>query len=129
MTRFIKTLFVMFAWMTSISFTYAMSPEEIYGSYCINCHSTEMSVIFNSPTVHDQSAWQPRRDLALERAMEKNDSLKVTNQEEKMEAILTEVLSVAQEGTDKGMPPRGTCMECSDEELKSAIKFMSSTPK
>jgi cytochrome c5 len=34
------------------------------------------------------------------------------------------LLSTTIEGIPPGMPPRGLCQECTDEQLKDAISFM-----
>ncbi len=129
MKYFIKLFIVSIVCIFNLSFVCAKSAEETYGKYCSTCHSPNMAAMFKAPVVHDQSAWQERKDLALNRAIEKNGSVKSAGAAEQKEAMLMEFLNVAKVGTAKGMPPKGTCMECTDEDLKAAIDFMSSNAK
>ncbi len=84
-----------------------------------------MAPMFNAPAVHT-SDWDVRKADAFDRAVEKNSAAKGTTGDLKYEYIMNELLSIAKEGTPRGMPPNGTCMDCSDDELKSVINFMSS---
>ncbi len=103
------------------------SGSEIYNNYCITCHSPQMSEIFSSPTVHDQKAWGERKKAAFDKVMEKDNNIINLSEIEKDNVILNFLLASATNGTDNGMPPKGTCMECTDEDLKSAILFMMSS--
>lgn len=73
------------------------SGEEVYKTKCFVCHA---SGVAGAPKVGDAAAWAPRvatGDAAM--------------------------LAVAKSG--KGaMPPKGTCMDCSDAELQAAINHM-----
>ncbi len=108
----------------SISFAQAMTSKEIYKKYCINCHSPEMASMFNAPIAHDKKSWQERKKISLLKAIKKNKAIKKLTFEEKQKEILIEFFEVAIEGTMKGMPPKGTCMECTDDELRSAINYI-----
>jgi cytochrome c5 len=71
--------------------------EGIYNRACVACHATGVA---GSPKLGDRSAWAPRVSQG-------------------MDALLSTAVS------GRGaMPPRGTCMDCSDEELKVAIAYM-----
>jgi cytochrome c5 len=73
------------------------SGEDIYSKACAACHG---SGVAGAPKLGDKAAWQPRIDKGI-------DAL----------------LSTAING--KGaMPPKGACMDCSEDELKSAIEYM-----
>jgi cytochrome c5 len=74
--------------------------EELYNRACVACHATGVA---GAPKLGDQSAWAPRVSQGM-------DAL----------------LSTAVNGRG-AMPPRGTCMDCSDEDLKAAIAYMVST--
>ncbi|QQG46855.1 MAG: c-type cytochrome [Candidatus Azosocius agrarius] len=112
-----------------LSFTNVLSARtgnEIFTNYCNTCHSPNMAAMFGAPAAHDKNAWDIRKDLAFKRAMEKgkfNDS-DVSVKEKK---ILEALLITAKEGTAKGMPPKGTCANCTDDELLDAIKYLSTT--
>lgn len=72
--------------------------EQIFNSNCQACHLTGAA---GAPKRGDKAAWAPRLG--------------------KGEAALLVSLTG---GTAKGMPPKGMCMDCSDEELKTALSFM-----
>jgi cytochrome c5 len=73
------------------------SGEEVYSSACIACHA---SGVAGAPKVGDTGAWQARAEKGV-------DAL----------------LSNAENGLN-AMPPKGTCGDCSQEELKAAINYM-----
>lgn len=73
--------------------------EAIYSKSCVACHGAGVA---GAPKFGDKAAWEPRIAQGI-------DTL----------------LSTAING--KGaMPPRGTCMDCSDDDLKAAIEYMTS---
>lgn len=122
----IKIFFV----MLSVSFSsllLASGGKDIFDRYCVACHSPSMAVLFNSPAAHDIDAWNNRKNLAFDRAVEKNGNIKNLTGNDKENASLNELLISAINGTDKGMPPKGTCSDCTEKELEEAIKFMSSS--
>ena len=73
------------------------SGEGIYSSNCQGCHS---SGVMGSPKYASLEDWAPRIDLGLEK--------------------LT-LSAIAGKG---GMPARGTCMDCSDNEIKLTVQYM-----
>jgi len=73
------------------------SGEKIYNSYCFACHATGA---VGAPIKGDAQAWQPR--LA-----QGNNIL----------------LKHAIEGLN-AMPARGTCADCSDDEITTAVEFL-----
>lgn len=121
----IKRLFFIFFILISAS-AYAETGKDIFDRFCTACHSPTMSPMFGSPALHDISAWNERKEDAFTRAVENDPSLKSAVGSQKEEISLKELVKSAINGTDKGMPPKGTCNECTDDELKSVIKFMSS---
>lgn len=76
----------------------ARSGEAVYNQFCFACHSTGVG---GAPKVHNVGEWAPR--------LAKGDAVVWTS--------VTKGLNA--------MPPKGTCMNCSDDELHSAIAFMS----
>ena len=79
----------------------ARSGKEIY-TKCQGCHNVGIG---GAPKYGDKAVWVSR----IKRGMD-------------------DVLSVAKTG--KGMmPPKGTCMDCSDDELKSVIQYMMDSGK
>ncbi|MEZ8083120.1 c-type cytochrome [Enterovibrio norvegicus] len=71
--------------------------DAVYNTYCMACHSTGAA---GAPKAGDAAAWEPR--LA-----QGKDTL----------------LSHAINGFN-GMPAKGTCMDCSDDEIVAAIDHM-----
>lgn len=73
------------------------SGETIYNKSCVACHG---SGLLDAPKKGDTAAWDARfaqgEDTVLKHAI----------------------------GGLNAMPPKGTCGDCSDDELLSAIKFM-----
>lgn len=73
------------------------SGEKIYNTYCVACHATGVA---GAPIKGDAKAWQPR----------------VTQGPETL-------LDHAVNGFN-AMPPRGTCANCSDDEMASTVEFL-----
>ncbi len=71
--------------------------EAIYNRVCMACHATGAA---NAPKLGDKAAWEPRLGAGI-------DGL----------------LQTAINGKN-AMPPRGTCADCSDADLKATIEFM-----
>lgn len=71
--------------------------KKIYETSCFACHATGVA---NAPKSHDQAAWAPYVATGMDT-----------------------MLKIAIQG--KGaMPPRGTAMNASDDELRAAIEYM-----
>ena len=75
----------------------ARSGQDIYQSTCFACHGTGAA---GAPKLGDAAAWAPRISQGI-------DTL----------------LNHAINGL-RAMPPRGTCGNCSDDDLKAAIEYM-----
>ena len=71
--------------------------QNIYQKSCQACHATGVA---GAPKLGDKEAWAPR-------IAKGNDAL----------------LSSVTNGL-KAMPPKGTCMSCSEDELRAAVKYM-----
>lgn len=71
--------------------------EQLYASYCTACHSIG---VLGAPKKGDGADWSPR----LEKGMDA-------------------VLAKAIKGFNS-MPARGNCADCTDDEIKSAIEYM-----
>ena len=76
----------------------ARSGEEVYNKFCFACHATGVG---GAPKKGDAAEWAPHLAKG-------ND------------AIWKSVINGL-----NAMPPKGTCMNCSDDELKGAITYMS----
>ncbi len=73
------------------------SGEKIYNTYCVACHATGA---VGAPIKGDANAWEPR----------------VAQGEE---TLITHAI----QGFN-AMPARGTCSDCSDDEIASTVKFL-----
>ncbi len=69
----------------------------VYGTFCVACHGTGVS---GAPKKGDAADWKPH--LAKGMDVLKDHAINGFN----------------------AMPPKGTCMDCSDDELVAAIKVM-----
>ena len=76
------------------------SGEKIYDSYCTACHTTG---VLGAPKKGDGDAWNKKLAAA---------------------GSYSSMLSNAIKGIGS-MPPKGTCMDCSDDEISIAIEYMS----
>jgi len=114
---------VIFVFFSSSLFA---SGKDIFDRFCTACHSPSMAPMFNSPPAHDVDEWQVRKNDAFDRAVENNASIKGSSGSDKDNYSIDELVQSAINGTDKGMPPKGTCNDCTDDDLKSVIEFMSS---
>ena len=74
-----------------------MSGEQIYQSKCNACHGTGVA---GAPKLDDAEAWAPRIAQGM-------DTL----------------LANATTGLN-AMPPKGTCADCSEADLKAAVEYM-----
>jgi cytochrome c5 len=75
----------------------ARSGAEIYNQFCFACHATGVG---GAPLFGDAEAWEPR---------------------------VAQGMDLLWEHTVSGlnaMPPMGTCMNCSDEELRASLDYM-----
>lgn len=78
----------------------ARSGEAVYQQFCTACHGTG---ILNAPRTGDDAVWAER--------VAARGSLDALTQ-----SAITGI---------GAMPPRGTCGNCSDEEIHAAVEFMS----
>ena len=81
---------------TDISNQSERTGEQVY-SKCQSCHD---SGIMDAPKFGSLEDWAPRIERGIDNLL---------------------MVAIAGKG---GMPPNGTCMDCSDNELKSAIQYM-----
>jgi cytochrome c5 len=83
----------------SVSVAQAQTAQEIVDKHCSACHQAGLG---GAPKLDDKAAWAPRLEKGVD-------------------AMLATVKS------GKGaMPPKGTCMSCSDDELRSAVELLTS---
>lgn len=72
--------------------------EQIYLNTCFSCHAAGVA---GAPKVGDPESWGVRAEKG-------RDAL----------------LAATIEGISPGMPPKGLCQDCTDEELAQAIDYM-----
>lgn len=75
----------------------ARTGEEIVNGKCAMCHGTGAA---GAPKIGDAAAWKPRIAQGIDTLVK--------------HAI----------GGLNAMPPKGTCADCSDAEIKSAVEYM-----
>lgn len=75
----------------------ARSGADVYSTACVACHAAG---VLGAPKLHDAADWGPRLEKGFDT-----------------------VLANAINGIN-AMPPKGTCMDCSDDEIKAAIEHM-----
>ncbi len=80
---------------------FADEGEDVFNKACVTCHSPAVAPAMGAPAAHDADAWAPRIADGLDAAV-----------------------ASAKAGKG-GMPPMGLCMDCTDDQLKAAIEFMS----
>ncbi len=73
------------------------SGEEVYNTACMACHAVG---VLGAPKKGDKAAWDSRLAKGLNASLQ--NAIKGIN----------------------AMPPKGNCLNCSDDELMAAIKFM-----
>ena len=78
----------------------ARSADDIIARHCTACHTTGL---LGAPKIGDTAAWKERADH---------------------QGGLDGILAAAINGIN-AMPPKGTCGDCSDDELRAAIQKMS----
>ncbi len=72
--------------------------KAVYEKYCVTCHAAGVA---GAPKLDDAASWNERK--------KQGDSV-----------LLEHVINGY-----KALPPKGTCMECSDDDLKAVIEYMS----
>lgn len=72
--------------------------EQLYNRSCISCHSSGAA---GAPRAHDTVAWQPRLEQGMDKLVE--HTINGIN----------------------AMPPKGMCPQCSNDDFKALITFMS----
>ncbi len=75
----------------------SQSPEDIYNGSCMACHATGAA---GAPKMGDVAAWSGRLDKVLEQVY--------------ANAI----------GGINGMPAKGLCMSCSDDDVKAVVDYI-----
>lgn len=78
------------------------SGDAIYKRVCFACHDTGAA---GAPKVGDKAAWAPRIAKGMDALT--NNTLNGIN----------------------AMPPRGTCADCSDADLKGVVEYMVNNSK
>ncbi|MEO5343642.1 MAG: c-type cytochrome [Gammaproteobacteria bacterium SHHR-1] len=73
------------------------SGEEVYNGPCQVCH---VAGVAGAPKLDDKAAWAPRIATGID-------------------ALVNTVKT-----GKNAMPPKGTCMDCSDAEIRAAVEYM-----
>lgn len=75
----------------------AREPSQIYQTYCSSCHNTGVG---GAPKQGDAAAWEPRIAKGMDTLFQN-----------------------AWNGFN-AMPPRGICMDCSEDEIRATVEYM-----
>lgn len=75
------------------------NPEQIYNTYCMACHATGAN---NAPIRGDAEAWQPRIEKGVD-------------------VLYQSALNGFNNGA---MPPKGLCMNCSEDDIKATVDYI-----
>ena len=78
----------------------AKTPDDVIAKHCNACHATGL---LGAPKIGDGDAWKKRAD-----------------EQGGVDGLLAKAITGI-----NAMPPKGTCADCSDDDLKGAIKKMS----
>ncbi len=78
------------------------SGKEVYDSKCATCHATGAA---GAPKLGDAAAWAPRSAKGID-------------------ALYTSAISGF-----KGMPAKGLCFDCSDDELRASVDYLMDNSK
>ena len=73
------------------------SGKDVFSTVCTTCHATGL---LSAPKFGNAADWGPRAAKGIE-------------------TLYTHAL-----GGFNAMPPKGTCANCSDDEIKAAVKYM-----
>ena len=93
--------------MFSASGAMAATPGDVtFHKVCFACHATGAA---GAPKVGDKAAWAPRIKKGIDTLLKHAEN--------------------GFHGNSGVMPPRGTCMQCSNDDLKAAIEYMISQSK
>lgn len=79
--------------------------KKTYDQYCHICHAEGIA---GAPKYGDVSAWKPHIDKGSKEDLER----------------LYKHAVEGYQGKNGVMPPKGTCMTCSDKDLQHAVQFM-----
>ena len=80
---------------------FAADGKAIYNKACVTCHNGPAAAAMKSPAAHDAGQWAPRLAKG-------------------MDALVASVTNGL-----NAMPPKGMCNDCSADDFKAAIEFMS----
>lgn len=82
---------------TAAAATGPLTGEQVYNQFCFACHA---SGVGGAPVLGDAAAWEPRIAQGVD-----------TLWDHTLNGI-------------RAMPAKGTCMNCSDDELRGAMDYM-----
>ena len=80
---------------------FAADGKAIYDKACVTCHAAATAAALKSPAAHDAAQWSPRLAKG-------------------MDALVASVTNGL-----NAMPPEGMCNDCTADDFKAAIEFMS----
>jgi cytochrome c5 len=90
-------------WVGALALAGAVQAEDdavgkkVYETKCVACHA---SGVAGAPKFGDNAAWAPRVEAG-------------------MDTLMNSVMN-----GKNAMPPKGTCMDCSEEDLRMTVEYM-----
>jgi len=81
----------------------ARSGEDIVNALCKNCHMAPVAASVKSPELGNKEQWAPRIAKGMDAMYD---------------------VAINGSKVNPAMPPRGTCTDCSDADLKAAVDHM-----
>ena len=95
-----KRLLIALGLLSMNSLVMAADGKAIYDKACVNCHAAAVAPALKSPAIGDKAAWAPRL------------------------AKGTDALLGSIKNGLNAMPPGALCNDCSDDDYKAAIDYM-----
>lgn len=77
----------------------SQDPMQVYNTYCVACHGTGAN---NSPVRGDVAAWEPRLEKGLD----------------------TLYQNAINGFNNNAMPPKGLCMDCSEDTIRATVDYI-----
>lgn len=123
--------------------------QAIYKKYCSICHSKGMAPMIKAPMTQNPDAWKKFLIAAIQEATKNktidcssltksvSDTNELSPTDDHVQKLTSTekacyLLPIAKTGKATNgavMPPMGTCIDCKDSDLQSAIEFMITSKK
>ena len=95
-----KTIATAIISVALLGFAGLASAADVEGIYKAKCQACHANAVAGAPKFGDKASWAPRIATGM-------DAMMVTVMKGK-----------------NAMPPKGTCMDCSEDDLKAVVQYM-----